>query len=56
MQCGVEIVGPFLAPGNVVGHLTDLSPDSGNGQILRIFANTILWGVVAIALVLVVMI
>lgn len=46
----------FLATGNVEGRRTDLSPDSENGQILRMFANTIFEGGVAVTLVVVVII
>ncbi len=42
----------LLAPGNAACRLAGLDTETDNGQILRMFANTVFWGTVGTALVL----
>jgi len=42
----------ILAPGNFVCDLVGLPDGSDHRQILRLYSNTLIWGVVAIAVAL----
>lgn len=45
----------ILAPGNAACRFAGLDTETDNGQILRMFTNTLFWGIVGTAGVLVFM-
>jgi hypothetical protein len=42
----------LLAPGNLICRLVGLDNAADNGQVLRMFVNTVFWSIVGIAAVL----